>query len=88
VQQLNETEGGYKYRWQSVTLEPGIWNYGPIVNAIVTLEYPTDKMQAVVNNYLGAPEDPEAVGEMQDMQNWRAFAKQVAKDALAMEGDV
>lgn len=82
------TEGPYKYGWQSVTLEPGVWNYGPIVSAIINLEYPADKMQAVVNNYLADQDDPEAAGEMLDMQQWRALAKKVAKDVLALEGGV
>ncbi|WP_282597164.1 hypothetical protein [Bacteroides acidifaciens] len=42
-------------------------------------------MQAVVNNYLDDPDDPAIVGEMRDMQAWRTFAKQVAKDVLNME---
>ena len=80
VEEINE--GGYTYRWQSVTLEPGVFTYSAIVNAIVTERYPADQMQAVVNNYLGAPDDEVIKGEMDDMQDWRAFAKRVAKEAL------
>lgn len=72
----------YKYRWQSVKLEPGVWAYGPIVNAIVTERYPEDTMQAIVNNYLMEPRTTEAEAEMQAMQDWRAYAKEVAKDCL------
>lgn len=81
-------DGESMYRWQSVVLDPGEWGYGKIVSAIVNQEYPADRMQAVVNNYLADAEDPEAAGEMQDMQDWRAFAKEVAKDALQVEGCV
>ncbi len=80
VQEINGE--AYRYRWQSVTLEPGIWHYDPIVSAIVQLEYPTDRMQAVVNNYLADPGDEAAATEMQDMQDWRRFAKEVAHGAL------
>lgn len=83
IEEINEN--GYKYRWQSVTLEIGVFTYPAIVSAIVTERYPSDQMQAVVNNYLGDPDDPKIVGEMRDMQAWRAFAKQVAKDVLNME---
>ena len=72
----------YKYRWLSVTLEPGVWAYGPLVSAIVSLRYPEDAMQAVVNNYLLEPRTEEAVAEFNDMQNWRTFAKEVAHQAI------
>ena len=51
----------YKYRWQSVTLEPGVWAYGLLVSAIVSERYPEDAMQAVVNNYLLVPRTDEAL---------------------------
>lgn len=73
---------GYKYRWQSVKMEPGVFTYPAIVSAIVTERYPADQMQAVVNNYLAKPEDATIKAEMQEMQDWRAFAKKVAKEAL------
>ena len=72
----------YKYRWQSVTLEPGVWAYGPLVSAIVSERYPEDAMQAVVNNYLLEPRTDEAVAEFKAMQNWRTFAKEVAQKAI------
>ena len=72
----------YKYRWQSVTLEPGVWAYGPLVSAIVSLRYPEDAMQAIVNNYLLEPRTEEAESEMQAMQKWRAYAKEVANQCL------
>lgn len=75
---------GYTIRYQSVTLEPGVWGYGPIVNAIVCERYPADRMQAVINNYLDDPENGEAKAEMHEMQAWRVFAKNVAKEALKM----
>lgn len=50
-----ETEAtGYTHRYKSVTLPPGVWNYDAIVDALVDNEYPRDRMDAVVNNYLAA----------------------------------
>lgn len=72
----------YKYKWQSVTLEPGVWAYGPLVSAIVSERYPEDTMQAVVNNYLLEPRTDEAVAEFKNMQSWRTFAKEVAHQAI------
>lgn len=76
---------GYKFRHQAVTLEPGVWNYDAIVSALVSAEYPRDKMDAIVNNYLADPTNDSAVEEMLEMQNWRAAAKIIAKEALKIE---
>lgn len=76
---------GYKYRHQAVTLEPGVWNYDAIVSALVTAEYPRDKMDAIVNNYLADPTNDNAVEEMLEMQNWRKAAKVIAKEMLELE---
>lgn len=82
IKEINE--GDYKYRWQSVTMEPGVFTYSAIVAAIVTERYPADVMQAIVNNYLDTPEDEAIKAEMREMQAWRAFAKNTAKEALSM----
>ena len=83
VQSAEGTE--YKYRWQSVTLEPGVWEYGSLVSAIIAERYPEDAMQAVVNNYLQEPRTDKAVAEFNAMQSWRAFAKEVAHQAIGGE---
>lgn len=77
--------GGYTFRHKSVTLEPGVWCYDAIVAALVTAEYPRDKMDAIVNNYLADPTDGNTVEEMLEMQNWRVSAKIIAKEALEIE---
>lgn len=76
-------EAGYTHKHKSVTLEPGVWGYGAIVNAIITAEYPNGRMQAIVNNYLADPTNDNAVKEMLEMQNDRAMAKRSAKEAIA-----
>lgn len=78
-----DKEQGYNYRHKAVTLEPGIWHYDAIVDAIITAEYPNGRMQAIVNNYLADPTSDNAVEEMLEMQNDRAMAKHFAKEALA-----
>lgn len=76
-------ETGYKFRHKAVTLEPGIFCYDAIVDAIITAEYPNGKMQAIINNYLADPSNDDAVEEMLEMQNDRAMAKHFAKEAIA-----
>ena len=73
-------EGDYLCRYKQATLPPGEWNYESIVNAIVSAEYPSDKMQAVVNNYLLDMEKGKE--EFEQMQNCRAKAKAIAKQLL------
>lgn len=55
---------------------------GRIVDAIVTAQYPEDRMQAVINNYLLDQEDADAVQEFNDMQAWRAHAKAIATQVM------
>ena len=83
IESAEDTE--YKYRWLSVTLEPGVWAYGPLVSAIISERYPEDAMQAVVNNYLLEPRTDKAVAEFNAMQSWRVFAKEVARQAIGGE---
>lgn len=90
---MDESDDGiYGYKWQSITLEPGIWSYDAIVSAIVDAKYPIDKMQAIQNNFalvtlnlLGEDEAKEVTSEMLEMQSWRSKAKEIAKDALAAD---
>lgn len=73
-------EGGYHWKQVSITKER--WNYGGIIDALVTYKYPNDKMQSVINNYLLDPTDEDVVKEFNEMQAWRKEAKEIAKQAL------
>lgn len=55
---------------------------GRIIDAIITAMYPSDRMQAVVNNYLLNQKDSERKAEFQEMQAWRAHAKEVATQVI------
>ena len=65
-----------------------------IVDAIITGRYPTDKIQALINNHFanlakiadGKPldaDDKEHEAEYNAMQEWRTKAKEVAQQVLA-----
>ena len=69
----------HKFRYESVDLPIGKWGYSNIVDALITYKYPNDKMTAIVNNYLLDPNDEEALQEFTQMQEWRKFAKELAK---------
>lgn len=61
--------------------------YDKVVNAIVSAAYPSDKMQAIINNHLlDSEEDEDYKGhteEFNTMQQWRKHAKEVAKDVIS-----
>ena len=67
---------------------------GKVIDAIVTAVYPTDKMQAIINNHFANlakiadgkkldSDDEEHEAEYNSMQEWRTKAKRVASDVMA-----
>ena len=76
---------GDMYRYESIKVEYDRWDYGGIIDALVTYKYPNDKMQAVINNYLLEPENEEYIIAFNEMQAWRKEAKEIAKEALLYE---
>lgn len=66
---------------------------GKVVDAIVSSAYPTDKMQAIINNHFANlakiadgkkldADDKEHEAEYEAMQSWRTKAKAVATDVI------
>ena len=66
---------------------------GKVVDAIVSSAYPTDKMQAIINNHFANlakiadgkkldADDEEHEAEYNAMQEWRTKAKAVATDVI------
>ena len=66
---------------------------GKVIDAIVTAVYPTDKMQAIINNHFANlakiadgkkldTDDEEHEAEYNAMQDWRTKAKRVASDVM------
>ena len=67
---------------------------GKVIDAIVTSVYPTDKMQAIINNHFanlgvlvdGGMLDADELAHEEEyvaMQEWRKKAKSVASDVMA-----
>ncbi len=67
-----------KYRWASASLPAGCNDYRSAVSALINNEYDANEMQAIINNYLLEPEDPEVLAEFHKMQEFRAYAKSIA----------
>ncbi len=85
--QENEGDESNRFRWDSVTLRPGIQDYASIVSAIVNNEYDNDAMQAIINNYMMEPDDQEIKSEWETMQVFRSYAKVVARKYVNGELD-
>lgn len=79
---VSEKQDDGTYKYQTYTLEPAVLDYDSIVNAIISKEYPNDKMQAIINNYLLDESNEETTKEFNDMQAFRKKAKDWAKDLL------
>lgn len=65
-----------------VTLETSGVVYEHCVNKLISAKYPSDKMQAVINNYLEDPSNTAYVDEFRAMQEWRKIAKEASKEAV------
>lgn len=66
---------------------------GKVIDAIVSAAYPSDKMQAIINNHFAnlakiadgkklEADDEEHEAEYNAMQEWRTKAKSVASDVM------
>lgn len=76
---IEETDNGYLYEYVIVKL--GNWNYSGIVSAIVRSRYSQDDVEAIILN----AGDEEHKGKYEELQEWRKFAKQLAKSVLCIE---
>lgn len=70
------------FEYDQVQLKPGRFNYAGIIDGLVNHKYPRDKMDAILNNYLANPDDPEALQEFTDLQAWRKEAKDIAREVF------
>lgn len=70
-----ETEGEFKYSYYSVSVRFGQWDYSGIVNAIVSAEYPSARMQAVTNNYLQETDLAKLIDLLRTTQNFNKLRK-------------
>jgi len=55
-------------------------DYGALVSTLVRSRFSADEVEAILNNYLGGLE--AGVEDFDRLQQWRAEAKQKAKDIL------
>ena len=56
--------------------------YEQVTSAIIDAAYPSDQMQAIINNHLLESDNAEHEAEFAAMQEWRAGAKTIAKQVM------
>lgn len=66
------------YQYESVDLEPGAWNRGAVIDAIIRSRYSQAAVEAINNNYLDEPDNEQYVAEREALKTWRRHAKEIA----------
>lgn len=61
--------------------------YNELVNKLIIIKYPNDKMQAVINNYL-LDNSEKHINEFNEMQNYRNECKLFAKEIIAYKKNI
>lgn len=73
---------GEESKFRTATCPPGIPDRGQIINAVIRQDYPEDKMEAVINNYLLDPTDEDAKSAFDEMQEFRKSVKEFADSII------
>lgn len=76
---ITEAPDGDGFQFDAVPIPPDKMSYAGVADTLISHKYPTDRMQAVQNNLLADPSDPDAVEEFRTMQAWRVEAKAIAR---------
>lgn len=87
VKEMNDEDGDPCYEWQEVSLPVGVWDYGAIVDALVRIQYPSDRMEAVTNNYLANQGDMDCAVAYTEMLRYRGECKVLARQLLRQSVD-
>ena len=78
----NEREDEYGITVDVMLIPLGQWDYGIIVDRLIKEHYPNGQMEAILNNYLLDPTDSEFKAKFNEMQEYRNYAKELAKQAM------
>lgn len=70
------------YSWRELDIKTKYFSYDGIVNLLICRKYPSDKMQAIINNYLLDPTDETALSEFNEMQEFRKTVKSIARQIM------
>ena len=80
AQRQAEAEAAEREEWQSIS-------YDDAVNREIRKRYPQQDVEAILNNYLAFPENPEYVEEFRQLQQYRVECKAYVKQKKEEYGD-
>lgn len=75
----NISENGETYEFSYVSLLPEYYDYGGLIDAIISVKYSIKDSIAIINNYLVDSENEKYKKEFLEFQEWRNFAKAESK---------
>jgi len=53
-----------------------------LINDLIRYKYSSDKIEAIINNYLFEPNNEEYIKEFKELQSWRLESKCIAKKVI------
>lgn len=72
-----ENDGAYDFKY--VLINPNDYNYGGVVDAIISTKYDSKDVIAILANYVGDPTNEKYKSEFDELQEWRLYAKTESK---------
>lgn len=75
AQRQAEAEEAEREEWQNIS-------YDDAVNREIRKRYPQQDVEAILNNYLAFPENPEHVEEFRQLQQYRVECKAFVKQMI------
>jgi hypothetical protein len=71
----------------TIIFPTGYWDYGTIVDTLIKERYPSDRMEAVTNNYLANQADMESAQAYTEMLRYRGECKVLARELMRYSVD-
>ena len=78
--QINQQED--IFTWEEVELPPGIYNRSTIISKLIKYYFPSEKVEAIVNNVLSNPLNESYMEEYKEFQEWRTKVKTYAQEII------
>ena len=80
AQRKAEAEQREREEWQAIS-------YDDAVHDLVRNRYSQQAVEAILNNYIAFPDNPECIREFQELQQYRAECKVLAKQMIDKHQD-
>ena len=78
--QINQQED--IFTWEEVELPPGIYNRSTIISKLIKYYFPSEKVEAIINNVLSNPLNESYMEEYKEFQEWRTKVKTYAQEII------